>query len=153
MKQLTLIFIITCSTLTIAPATASAQRVSLFSWHEQGALKGEAWLGADTPVVNAEVFIIDPVTADTLRRTRTSSDGSFSFPNPPAIAMEIIVLAGHGHRASFSSLPAQAPDKDPNPGSPKPGPAVRLPIGIATGIAAIAAFFFLLHRWKQRHAR
>ena len=102
MKQYSIFLSILLLCLAVS-TTADAHKVNVFASAEAGTIIGETSFSGGRPAQNAEISVLDRATGTVLLRTRSDSQGTFSFPVPDAardqrLDLLIVVLAGEGHR-------------------------------------------------------
>ena len=109
----------------LSSQTAMAHKVTVFAWVEGDTVLGEAKFSGGRKAQNSDIIVQD-MNGKELLRTKTDTNGEFSFPVPAKTAMRIELIAGMGHKAEWT-IPLE--DIDETAAAQESAPAPPEPSG------------------------
>jgi nickel transport protein len=127
--------------LGLGAAPASAHKVNLFAYVENGAIKGEGYFAGGDKAKDSPVVLQDAQGRE-LASTRTDSQGNFTLPAPSSPPpWRLVMPAGQGHQASLNLRaedvsPAAGQEASPQVGSAAAIEAAPAASGVGVGLNA-----------------
>ena len=92
--------------ILLAPSSAVAHRVNIFSWLEGDDVAVECGFSRDSPVRDGRITVFDAKSGKELLQGATDKKGHFRFPVPQSVrrnahGLRIRVNAGEGHQSEW----------------------------------------------------
>jgi len=88
--------------LYLASSSASAHKVSIYAYAEDGKVFSEGYFADGSRSRNSRIEVIDAKTGEKLLEGKTGDDGRFSFEIPKAAPLRLILHAGMGHQNDYT---------------------------------------------------
>jgi nickel transport protein len=161
-----------CLILLVCKGSAvSAHGVNLFCEREGLKLQGEGYFSGGRPVKNAKIEVFGK-RGQLVATTQTDAEGRFAIRLMRLEELKGVLHAGQGHQGhctvpveqgDFAALQAKGTSASSTTDTPsasqdgKKGRRDRPQKGISpfmvfVGLMLILGIFYVLHRWKQKHA-
>ena len=85
----------------LLPSTASAHRVNVYAYAEDGKVFVEGYFVDGTKAMNSLVEVFDAGTGQKLLEGKTNKEGLFSFRIPRLTALRLVLTASMGHKNDY----------------------------------------------------
>ncbi len=85
----------------LLPTTASAHRVNVYGYAEDGKVFVEGYFVDGTKAMNSLVEVFDAETGEKLLEGKTNKEGLFSFRIPRLTALRLVLTASMGHKNDY----------------------------------------------------
>ncbi|NOY65083.1 MAG: hypothetical protein GXO97_06790 [Nitrospirae bacterium] len=95
-------FLLLAAYCLLLPATASAHRVNVYGYAEDGKVFVEGYFVDGTKAMNSLVEVFDAETGEKLLEGKTNKEGVFSFKIPKLTALKLVLTASMGHKNDYT---------------------------------------------------
>ena len=86
----------------LLPGTASAHRVNIYGYAEDGKVFVEGYFVDGTKAMNSLVEVFDAETGEKLLEGKTNNEGVFSFKIPRLTTLRLVLTASMGHKNDYT---------------------------------------------------
>lgn len=100
--QATVISFLLLIAYCLLPVTATAHRVNVYGYAEDGRVFVEGYFVDGTKAMNSLVEVFDAETGQKLLEGKTNKEGLFSFNIPKLTALKLVLTASMGHKNDYT---------------------------------------------------